>query len=70
MSAPTTTLPGGTWDLDGVTVPRFGFGAMQLAGHGGLGPPADPAGAVRVLRTAVEAGIRHVDTSGAHGPRG
>lgn len=68
MNAPTTTLPGGTWTLDDSTVTRFGYGAMQLAGPWVMGPPADHDGAVAVLREAVEAGITHIDTSGAYGP--
>ena len=67
-SAPTSTLPGGTWTLGGKTVPRFGYGAMQLTGPGVMGPPADHAGAVAVLRAAVEMGITHIDTSDAYGP--
>ena len=67
-SAPSTTLPGGTWTLGGKTVSRFGYGAMQLAGPGVMGPPADHAGAVAVLRTAAELGINHFDTSDAYGP--
>ena len=42
-----TALPGGTFTLaDDLTVTRVGFGAMQLAGPGVFGPPADPDGAV------------------------
>lgn len=33
-----------------------------------MGPPADQAGALAVLRDAVEAGITHIDTSDAYGP--
>ncbi|SDU83034.1 Predicted oxidoreductase [Microlunatus sagamiharensis] len=68
MSTTTSTLPGGTTSLGDLTVTRFGYGAMQLAGPGVMGPPADPAGAVAVLRAAVEAGITHIDTSAAYGP--
>ena len=50
------------------TVRRIGFGAMQLAGPGVLGPPADPGAARAVLRRAVELGVDHVDTSQAYGP--
>ena len=65
----TTTLPGGSWTLGDSTLTRFGYGAMQLAGPWVMGPPADHGGAVAVLRAAVEAGITHIDTSGAYGPR-
>ncbi|MDA3646760.1 oxidoreductase [Saccharopolyspora indica] len=47
---------------------RVGFGAMQLAGPGVFGPPADRDRAVRVLRRAVELGIDHIDTSDFYGP--
>jgi pyridoxine 4-dehydrogenase len=68
MTTRSTTLPGGTWTLGDATVTRFGYGAMQLAGPWVMGPPADRDGAVAVLREAVEAGVTHVDTSGAYGP--
>jgi aryl-alcohol dehydrogenase-like predicted oxidoreductase len=47
---------------------RLGYGAMQLAGPGVFGPPADPDAAIRVLRAAVEAGVNHIDTSDFYGP--
>jgi aryl-alcohol dehydrogenase-like predicted oxidoreductase len=50
------------------TPSRMGYGAMQLAGPGVFGPPKDPGEAVRVLRTAVELGITHIDTSDFYGP--
>jgi pyridoxine 4-dehydrogenase len=65
---PATTLPGGTWALGDLTVTRFGYGAMQLAGPGVMGPPADRDGALAVLRAAVDLGITHIDTSNAYGP--
>ncbi|MFJ6859420.1 aldo/keto reductase family oxidoreductase [Streptomyces werraensis] len=65
----TTTLPGGTWTLGDLTVTRFGYGAMQLAGPGVMGPPADREGALAVLREAVRLGITHIDTADAYGPR-
>ncbi|MFC0003822.1 aldo/keto reductase family oxidoreductase [Micromonospora siamensis] len=61
-------LPGGTYRMGDLTVTRFGYGAMQLAGPGVFGPPRDRAAAVDVLRTAVELGIRHIDTSDYYGP--
>jgi pyridoxine 4-dehydrogenase len=63
------SLPGGTWTLGDLTVTRFGYGAMQLAGPGVTGPPADREGALAVLRAAAGLGITHIDTSGAYGPR-
>lgn len=70
MSTSAPTLAGGTWTLgDDLTVSRFGYGAMQLAGPGVMGPPADRDGALAVLREAVDLGITHLDTAGAYGPR-
>jgi len=69
MHAPSPTLPGGTWTLGSSRVTRFGYGAMQLAGPWVLGPPADRDRALTVLHDAVEAGITHIDTSDAYGPR-
>ncbi|GGV64875.1 oxidoreductase [Streptomyces pilosus] len=51
-----------------LTVTRFGYGAMQLAGPGVMGPPADHDGALAVLREAVRLGITHIDTADAYGP--
>ncbi|MFE7872323.1 aldo/keto reductase family oxidoreductase [Micromonospora humida] len=64
----TRSLPGGTWTLGDLTVTRFGYGAMQLAGPGVMGPPADPDAALAVLREVVALGITHIDTSDAYGP--
>ncbi|WP_327691926.1 MULTISPECIES: aldo/keto reductase family oxidoreductase [unclassified Streptomyces] len=69
MSTPSLSLPGGTWALGDLTVTRFGYGAMQLAGPWVMGPPADRKGALAVLREAVALGITHIDTSDAYGPR-
>ncbi|MEV4976238.1 aldo/keto reductase family oxidoreductase [Streptomyces scopuliridis] len=69
MSTPSPSLPGGTWSLGDLTVTRFGYGAMQLAGPWVMGPPADREGALAVLREAVDVGITHIDTSDAYGPR-
>ncbi|MGW4058324.1 aldo/keto reductase family oxidoreductase [Amycolatopsis sp. NPDC004747] len=62
------SLPGGTWSLGELTVTRFGYGAMQLAGPGVMGPPADREGALAVLRKAADLGITHIDTADAYGP--
>jgi pyridoxine 4-dehydrogenase len=64
----STSLPGGTWTLGDLTVTRFGYGAMQLAGPWVMGPPADHQGALAVLREAVDLGITHIDTADAYGP--
>ncbi|MFJ6063872.1 aldo/keto reductase family oxidoreductase [Streptomyces tendae] len=68
-NTPSASLPGGTWLLGDVTVTRFGYGAMQLAGPGVMGAPADRSGALAVLREAAALGISHIDTAGAYGPR-
>jgi aryl-alcohol dehydrogenase-like predicted oxidoreductase len=62
------TLPGGTYQLGDLTVSRAGFGAMQLAGPGLFGPPADRGEAVAVLREAVALGVTHIDTADFYGP--
>jgi pyridoxine 4-dehydrogenase len=65
----TNTLPGGTFTMaPGLTVTRVGYGAMQLAGPGVFGPPADRAEAIAVLREAISLGITHIDTSDYYGP--
>ena len=67
----TNPIPlGGTFTLPGTSLSlyRFGYGAMQLAGKGVFGPPRDPDGALAVLREAVSLGINHIDTSDFYGP--
>ncbi len=61
---------GGEFTFPGteMTVRRMGYGAMRLSGPGIYGPPKDREEAVRVLRTAVEAGVNHIDTSDFYGP--
>ncbi len=63
MSHPALTYP-----LSQRTVARLGYGAMQLAGPGVFGPPADEARALQVLREGIAAGINHIDTSDFYGP--
>jgi pyridoxine 4-dehydrogenase len=59
----------GTWKLGGdLEVARMGYGAMQLAGRHVFGPPADRDRAEKALRTAVELGVNHIDTSDYYGP--
>ena len=60
--------PSGTFTLGQHTVKRLGYGAIQLTGPGVLGPPRDPAAALAVLRTAVDCGVNHLDTSDFYGP--
>ena len=61
---------GGTFTLPGTSISlhRFGYGAMQLAGKGVFGPPRDPDAALAVLREVVALGINHIDTSDFYGP--
>jgi pyridoxine 4-dehydrogenase len=58
----------GKFPLGDRPVNRLGYGAMQLAGPHVMGPPADRAAAVAVLRRAVELGVDHIDTSDYYGP--
>ncbi len=58
----------GVFTFGGRTVKRLGYGAMQLAGPGVFGPPKDHDAALAVLRTAVECGVNHIDTSDFYGP--
>ncbi|HET9471720.1 MAG TPA: aldo/keto reductase, partial [Usitatibacter sp.] len=65
----SASLPGGSFAMaEDVTVTRVGYGAMQLAGPGVFGPPADRGGAIAVLREALGLGITHIDTSDYYGP--
>jgi pyridoxine 4-dehydrogenase len=63
-----TITDAGVVDIGDLSVPRFGYGTMRLTGPGIWGPPQDPAEAVRVLRRAVELGIRVIDCSWYYGP--
>src|ERR1700746_438363 len=47
---------------------RIGVGAMQRAGPGVFGPPADADAARAVLRRALELGVDHIDTAQFYGP--
>jgi pyridoxine 4-dehydrogenase len=72
-STPTGTEPSaaaaGTLTIGGdLSVHRLGFGAMRLTGSGVWGPPPDRAGALRVLRRAVELGVNFIDTADSYGP--
>jgi len=58
----------GTFPLGDRLVRRLGYGAMQLAGPGVFGPPANRAESLAVLREAVARGVNHIDTSDFYGP--
>lgn len=62
-SSPTDRHPLGARQVN-----RLGYGAMQLAGPGVLGPPRDRRAALAVLREAVDSGVDHIDTSDIYGP--
>lgn len=57
-----------TIDIAGFRVARVGFGTMQLTGPRAMGEPADAAAMRSVLRSAVAAGVRLIDTSAYYGP--
>ena len=57
-----------TFTYAGQTVQRMGYGAMRITGEGVWGYPADPAGALAVLRRAVELGVDFIDTADSYGP--
>ena len=57
-----------TFTIGDRVVHRLGYGTMQLTGPGVWGPPADPAGAVAVLRRAAELGVDLFDTADSYGP--
>jgi pyridoxine 4-dehydrogenase len=65
----TSNALGGSFTMaEDLTVARMGYGAMQLAGPRVWGPPKDRDEAVAVLRTAVKAGVNHIDTADFYGP--
>jgi len=66
----TTATTQTTFDLGGdLTVHRLGYGAMQLTGPGVWGEPADRAGALAVVKAAVEQGVDFIDTADSYGPQ-
>ncbi|ONH33230.1 aldo/keto reductase [Pseudofrankia asymbiotica] len=68
-TAQPTASASGTFTIGGdLPVRRLGYGAMQITGPGVWGPPADPDGAIRVLRHAVELGVNFIDTADSYGP--
>src|SRR6185312_12128539 len=62
------TRPMSTFPLGPRRVRRSGYGAMQLAGPWAVSAPPDRVSALGVLRTAVTAGIDHIDTAQYYGP--
>src|SRR3954447_23489995 len=69
VPAMTTAQLSDTFRIGGdLPVHRLGYGAMQLPGPGVWGEPADRAGALRVVRAAVEQGVDFIDTADSYGP--
>jgi len=64
----SSTLGGLVTPAPGFALTRMGYGAMRLSGPDIMGPPRDRDEAIAVLRTAVDAGITHIDTSDFYGP--
>ncbi len=66
-SATVTAATAGTWRLGDLEVNRLGFGTLRLTGNGmggnSDGAPIDREVAVRILRSAVELGVNHIDTA-------
>ncbi len=57
----------GVVGIGDLSVPRMGFGAMRLPGPGVWGQPKDRDEAIRVVRRAVELGVRVIDTAWYYG---
>ncbi|SDJ90684.1 hypothetical protein SAMN05216226_111116 [Halovenus aranensis] len=58
-----------TFDIGGeLTVHRLGYGAMRITGDDVIGTPDDEAGAVDIVREAVEMGVDFIDTADSYGP--
>jgi aryl-alcohol dehydrogenase-like predicted oxidoreductase len=63
----STAAAAGTWKLGDLEVNRVGYGAMRLTGNGMMGnsddTPIDRDAAVRLLHSAFEHGVNHIDTA-------
>jgi pyridoxine 4-dehydrogenase len=57
-----------TIKLGDLEVPRLGYGAMRLPGPDVWGPPKDRDVAKKVLRRALDLGVRLIDTAWYYGP--
>jgi len=64
----THTTQANTYILGTKLINRMGYGCMQLAGPHVYGPPKDKIAAIKVLRSAIEQGVNHIDTSDFYGP--
>jgi pyridoxine 4-dehydrogenase len=66
----TTATHAQTFHLGGdLPVHRLGYGAMQLTGPGVWDQPADRAGALAVVKAAIEQGVDFIDTADSYGPQ-
>jgi pyridoxine 4-dehydrogenase len=69
MTSAQPARSSGTFLIGGeLEVHRLGYGAMQITGPGVWGDPTDRAGAIAVLRRAVELGVDFIDTADSYGP--
>jgi len=68
VTSPSAAQAGSLTIGGDLTVHRFGYGAMRITGKGIWGPPEDRAGALAVLRKAIELGINFIDTADSYGP--
>ncbi|WP_208025973.1 aldo/keto reductase [Amycolatopsis acidicola] len=70
MSSAPPTPALSTFLLGGdIPVSRLGLGTIHFTGdRDRWGPPADRAQATRVLRTALDHGLNHIDTADCYGP--
>jgi pyridoxine 4-dehydrogenase len=67
-NGPTATAAGELPLGGDMTVRRLGYGAMRITGDGIWGEPPDRAGALAVLRRAVELDVNLIDTADSYGP--
>jgi len=68
MAPDVIASPHGIIEIDGMHIPRLGYGTMRLTGPGVLGPPADIFEARRVVERALQLGVRVFDTAWYYGP--
>jgi len=61
------TITIGANTLNPITIKRFGYGTMRLTGEMVWGEPKNRTEALQILKTAVERGIRFIDTADFYG---
>src|SRR6476659_3967482 len=67
-NGPSATAAGELALAPDLRVCRIGYGAMRITGEGIWGEPPDRAGAIPVLRRAVELAVNLSDTADSYGP--